>query len=84
VTPPSRRKFLKTIGGAGLFCATPRIARTATALSDDFVQISILHTTDLHGHVLPTSDYAGNADLGGLARCMTRFAGGAGKNEIRS
>jgi len=73
VSSPTRRAFLKTIGGAGLFCATPRIARAATAFSDDFVQISILHTTDLHGHVLPTSDYAGNADLGGLARCVTQI-----------
>ena len=30
--------------------------------------ISILHTTDLHGHVMPTSNYRGEGDLGGLAR----------------
>jgi 2',3'-cyclic-nucleotide 2'-phosphodiesterase/3'-nucleotidase len=27
----------------------------------------------LHGHILPTSDYAGNADLGGFARCATQI-----------
>lgn len=37
------------------------------------VQISILHTTDLHGHILPTVDYAGNPDVGGLARCATQI-----------
>ena len=73
MSPPTRRAFLKTIGGAGFFYATPRIARAASALSDDIVQISILHTTDLHGHILPTTDYAENADLGGLARCVTQI-----------
>ena len=38
----------------------------------DGVTISILHTTDLHGHILPTVDYNGNPDLGGLARCATQ------------
>ena len=39
----------------------------------DTVTISILHTTDLHGHILPTVDYAGHPDLGGLARCATQI-----------
>jgi 2',3'-cyclic-nucleotide 2'-phosphodiesterase (5'-nucleotidase family) len=83
VSSPTRRAFLKTIGRAGLFCAAPPIARAASVLNDppspgfgaasDIVQISILHTTDLHGHILPTSDYAGNADLGGFARCATQI-----------
>lgn len=37
------------------------------------VTISILHTTDLHGHILPTSDYDGTPDVGGLARCVTQI-----------
>jgi 5'-nucleotidase / UDP-sugar diphosphatase len=73
VSSPTRRAFLKTIGHAGLFCATPHIARAAGTASANVVQISIIHTTDLHGHILPTSDYAGNADLGGLARCATQI-----------
>lgn len=74
MSSPTRRAFLKTIGRAGLFCTAPQIARATGALSgDDVVQISILHTTDLHGHILPTSDYAGNADLGGFARCVTQI-----------
>ena len=71
--PPTRRAFIKTIGGAGLFYAAPHIARAASALSGDVVQISILHTTDLHGNILPTTDYAGNPDLGGFARCATQI-----------
>src|SRR5438309_4513557 len=35
------------------------------------VPIVILHTCDLHGNVLPTEDYAGHTNLGGLARCAT-------------
>jgi hypothetical protein len=34
---------------------------------------SILHTTDLHGHILPVPDYNGNPDRGGLARCVTQI-----------
>ena len=49
------------------------MAQAASTLGEDTVGISILHTTDLHGHILPTSDYAGNADLGGLARCATQI-----------
>ena len=33
--------------------------------------ISIFHTTDLHGHILPSSTYEGLDDVGGLARCAT-------------
>jgi hypothetical protein len=84
VSSPTRRAFLKTIGQAGLFCAVPSIARSAAALNgppspgygaaSDTIQISILHTTDLQGHILPTTDYQGNADLGGFARQYLRFA----------
>ncbi|MEM7392796.1 MAG: bifunctional UDP-sugar hydrolase/5'-nucleotidase [Verrucomicrobiota bacterium] len=35
------------------------------------VPITILHTTDLHGHVLPAYDYDGNENVGGLLRCAT-------------
>src|SRR5712691_4827024 len=73
MSSPTRRAFLKTIGQAGLFCAAPPGARAAAALNEDIVRISILHTTDLHGHILPTSDYAGNADLGGFARCVAQI-----------
>lgn len=42
------------------------------------VRITLLHTTDLHGHIRPTAiaypkEEAG-ADLGGLARCATMIA----------
>ncbi|HLW36426.1 MAG TPA: hypothetical protein VKS98_12280, partial [Chthoniobacterales bacterium] len=73
MSPPTRRAFLQTIGGAGLYCATPEILRATSDLGSDNVQISILHTTDLHGHILPTTDYAGNPDLGGFARCATQI-----------
>jgi 2',3'-cyclic-nucleotide 2'-phosphodiesterase (5'-nucleotidase family) len=35
------------------------------------VEIRVLHTTDLHGHILPTRDYDGNDNVGGLLRCAT-------------
>lgn len=73
MTPIGRRAFLKTVAQAGLFCAAPSFARAATALATDTITISILHTTDLHGHILPTVDYNGNPDLGGLARCVTQI-----------
>ena len=69
----TRREFLKFAGQAGLLSAVPTLASAAAALNPDTVCISILHTTDLHGHILPTSDYNGNPDRGGLARCATQI-----------
>ena len=63
-----RRRFLRTLGQGALFAALPVWADDAHA-----VTISILHTTDLHGHVLPTTDYNNVPDLGGLARCATQI-----------
>jgi len=70
----TRREFLKLAGQAGLVSAVPTLASTAAALNPDTVCISILHTTDLHGHILPTFDYDGNPDRGGLARCATQIS----------
>src|SRR6266567_8199186 len=69
----TRRDFLKLAGRAGLLSTVPTLASAAAALNPDTVCISILHTTDLHGHILPTSDYDGNRDRGGLARCATQI-----------
>src|SRR5580765_76273 len=69
----TRRDFLKLAGQAGLIGAVPTLTRAAAALDSDAVRISILHTTDLHGHILPTSDYNGNPDCGGIARCVTQI-----------
>jgi 5'-nucleotidase / UDP-sugar diphosphatase len=69
----TRRDFLKLAGRAGLIGAFPNLARGVATLNSDTVCISILHTTDLHGHILPVPDYNGNPDRGGLARCVTQI-----------
>ena len=69
----TRRDFLKLVSRAGLISAVPSVACAAATLNSDTVSIAILHTTDLHGHILPTTDYNGNPDLGGLARCVTQI-----------
>jgi 5'-nucleotidase / UDP-sugar diphosphatase len=69
----TRRDFLKLAGGAGLLSAFPTLASASAALEPNAVCISILHTTDLHGHILPTADYNGNSDFGGLARCAAQI-----------
>ena len=69
----TRRDFLKLVGQAGLVSTVPTLASAAAALNSSTVCISILHTTDLHGHILPTSDYDGNPDRGGMARCVTQI-----------
>jgi 2',3'-cyclic-nucleotide 2'-phosphodiesterase (5'-nucleotidase family) len=63
----SRRHFLATTSAwaAGSSLGFSR--------SEDFRTISILHTTDLHGHILPTTSYGGLTDVGGFARCATRI-----------
>jgi len=62
----SRRRFMGTgaawLGAGGLVAAAAdRRVRT----------ISLLHTTDLHGHIRPTRTYDGIGGVGGLARCAT-------------
>jgi 5'-nucleotidase / UDP-sugar diphosphatase len=69
----TRREFLRLAGQAGLLSTLPTLASAAATLNPATVCISILHTTDLHGHILPTSDYDGNPDRGGLARCATQI-----------
>src|SRR5881394_202197 len=70
--PWTRREFLKLAGQAGLLSTVPTLASASAALNPDTVCISILHTTDLHGHILPTADYNGTPDYGGLARCAAQ------------
>jgi 2',3'-cyclic-nucleotide 2'-phosphodiesterase (5'-nucleotidase family) len=48
---------------AGVFAEAAAIRRGKT--------ISIFHTTDLHGRILPTSSYEGLDDVGGFARCAS-------------
>ncbi len=65
-----RRDFLTGVAAAtvagSLDPASVRAAELGRART-----ISILHTTDLHGRILPTSTYEGLDDVGGLARCAT-------------
>ena len=58
------------LGRGALLGAIPRQLWGDAA---DTVTVSILHTTDLHGHILPTVDYNDHPDLGGLARCATQI-----------
>src|SRR5437762_9350295 len=69
----TRRNFLKLAGQVGIASAIPNLVHAVELLNPDTVTISILHTTDLHGHILPTADYNGNPDFGGLARCVTQI-----------
>src|SRR2546427_2267170 len=69
----TRRDFVKRAGRAGLLSAFPSLASAAAALESDTFCISILNTTDLHGHILPTADYNGTPDYGGLARCAAQI-----------
>ena len=38
------------------------------------VRIVLVHTTDLHGNILPTRDYDGRDGQGGIARCAAEIA----------
>ena len=72
---PSRRRFLQKVGSSALLTAVPR---QLFAEDEDKVVISILNTTDLHGHIVPTHMYPEKdgsmvQDVGGLARCITQI-----------
>jgi len=64
-----RRRFLKLLGGGAgaLAVSSPWHAHA----EEDVRTISLIHTTDLHGHILPSATYEGLSDVGGLARCAT-------------
>jgi 2',3'-cyclic-nucleotide 2'-phosphodiesterase (5'-nucleotidase family) len=62
----SRRRFLASTG-AWLGASAAGIA----AANDKSRTISIFHTTDLHGHIVPTKTYTGIENVGGFARCAT-------------
>ena len=67
----TRRRFFKTITG-GVTWGLAGSARPRLALAAGRAQtISIFHTTDLHGRILPTETYDGLRDVGGLARCAS-------------
>ena len=66
----TRRTFLA--GTAGVTAALVSSGPVAEARDLGKARtISIFHTTDLHGRILPTSTYEGLDDVGGLARCAT-------------
>ena len=64
----TRRSFLRRTG-AWLGASTLGLR----AAQENFRTVSIIHTTDLHGHILPTRNYDGVENLGGFARCATRI-----------
>ena len=70
---PDRREFLRLCSGAAIAALAPPRLRAAENFPRDVVSLSILHTTDLHGHILPSANYDGRSDLGGLARCSTQI-----------
>ena len=70
-----RREILRNLGATVLMTSVPS---SVFAEDDDLVTVSILNTTDLHGHIVPTEMYPEKdgsvvKDVGGLARCITQI-----------
>lgn len=63
MTNRSRSPDLRLAVALLLFCAACASARE--------VSIRIIHTTDLHGHLLPVRDYDGREGVGGLLRAAS-------------
>jgi 5'-nucleotidase / UDP-sugar diphosphatase len=66
----TRRKFLS---GAGAWIGASTFGWSGD--SETTRTVSIFHTTDLHGHILPTQTYGGLPDVGGFARCASCIRG---------
>jgi 5'-nucleotidase / UDP-sugar diphosphatase len=62
----TRRHF---IAGTGAWLGAS--AFSFAAEQQDTKTVSIFHTTDLHGHIVPTQSYTGVMDVGGFARCAS-------------
>ena len=62
----SRRQFL---AGTGAWLGASTLGFGGG--SEKTKTISIFHTTDLHGHIVPTQTYGGVKDVGGFARCVS-------------
>ena len=67
-----RREFLKRAGLAGGGLVLSGTMRGEVPKSG-VRTVSLFHTTDLHGHVLPTETYGGLGNVGGLARCAAQI-----------
>lgn len=65
-----RRRFLQTLAGSA---AALTLGSRGYAADENSLTVSILHTTDLHGHIMPTKTYEGVENVGGLARCVTQI-----------
>ena len=63
---PNRRHFLS---GAAAWMSAPACMAGQRSIKT----ISLFHTTDLHGHILPNKTYDGIGNVGGLARCATQI-----------
>ncbi|MDA7630044.1 hypothetical protein N8670_04320, partial [Akkermansiaceae bacterium] len=64
----TRRGFLS---GAAAWMAAP--SQLWAADKRAIKTVSLFHTTDLHGHILPAETYDGIGNVGGLARCATQI-----------
>lgn len=62
----TRRQFLR---GTGAWLGASVLGFAAD--DDKIKTISIFHTTDIHGHIVPTQTYNGVLDVGGFARCAS-------------
>ncbi len=65
-----RRRFLQAVASSAAFTVLPRARGQDDGKT---VTVSILNTTDLHGHIVPTQTYEGVQDVGGMARCATQI-----------
>jgi 2',3'-cyclic-nucleotide 2'-phosphodiesterase (5'-nucleotidase family) len=68
----NRRDFLRR-SGAWLGASLLGTRGLTAAERESHHTVAIIHTTDLHGHIMPTRSYEGEENLGGFARCATRI-----------
>lgn len=59
------------MAGTGAFFGSA--AAGLRANPQELQTVTLIHTTDLHGHILPTQTYTGQENVGGFARCATRI-----------
>jgi 2',3'-cyclic-nucleotide 2'-phosphodiesterase/3'-nucleotidase len=75
-----RRYFFRTFAAAGVLLAAAGVSALAPQQTSRHVSLTLLSTTDLHGHIFPEDETTGSPANWGLAKIATLVRGVRGQH----